>query len=298
MGLIDFPIHIILHGACFSFVRYRTDLAPLTLYSFVHAEKNGSVMMLNLQVVSSSGDTRRKPSSNPVALKLATTEHLSDFSELLSLMRFDDPLRRLSEAGLFRRRRLRAGQSAQSMGAAFDGLYVVRLGALKASITDIDGAEHVLAFPMKGDMLGSDGICHGKYMSDITALTDCDLIRIPAEALFSKERACHDLEHLVCWAISRQIIQEQSANAMTNLPKVNARLAHFLGIQGERFASMGFSAAEFILPMTRRDIASYLNVSMESVSRAFTALRQMGAIGVERRSIKILARQTLFDYGR
>ena len=44
----------------------------------------------------------------------------------------------------------------------------VRLGALKASITDIDGAEHVLAFPMKGDMLGSDGICHGKYMSDIT----------------------------------------------------------------------------------------------------------------------------------
>ena len=254
--------------------------------------------MFNLQAVSSSGDTRRKPSCNPVALKLATTEHLSDFSEVLSLMRFNDPVRHLSEASLFRRRRLRAGQSAQTMGATFDGLYVVRLGALKTTITDFDGAEHVLAFPMKGDMLGSDGICHGKYRSDITALTDCDLIRIPAEALFSQERPCHDLERLICWAISRQIIQEQNAYAMTNLPKINARVAHFLCIQAERFASMGFSASEFILPMTRRDIASYLNVSMESVSRAFTALRQMGVIGVERRAIKILARQTLFDYGR
>ena len=83
--------------------------------------------MFNLQAVSSSGDTRRKPSCNPVALKLATTEHLSDFSEVLSLMRFNDPVRHLSEASLFRRRRLRAGQSAQTMGATFDGLYVVRL---------------------------------------------------------------------------------------------------------------------------------------------------------------------------
>ena len=50
--------------------------------------------------------------------------------------------------------------------------------------------------------------------------------------------------------------------------------------------------------MTRCDIASYLNVSMESVSRAFTALRQMGAIAVQRRAIKILSREMLFDCGR
>ena len=260
--------------------------------------RNGGVMMLNLQAVSSSGDTRWRPSCNRVALKLATTEHLFDFPELLSLMRFDGPVRRLSEAGLFRRRRLWAGQSAQTIGAAFDGLYVVRLGALKTSITDIDGGEHVLAFPMKGDMLGSDGICHGKYMSETTALTDCDLIRIPAEALFSKERSCNDLERLVCWAISRQIIQEQNVYAMTNMPKTNSRVAHFLSIQAERFASMGFSASEFILPMTRCDIGTYLNVSMESVSRAFTALRQAGIIDVQRRAIKILSREMLFDYGR
>ncbi len=252
--------------------------------------------MMNVQVESSSMHARWQPSFSQGALKLERDERWTDFSELLSLLRFDGPVRHLEDASMFRRRRLKAGQSALGMGRPFDGLYVVRLGALKTSMTDVDGGEHVIAFPMKGDLLGSDGIWHGKYMSEVVALTDCDLVRIPDEALFAQQRSCNDLERVAYWAISREMVQEQSAYAMTNLPKTEVRVAHFLCIQAQRFAAMGYSPNQFILPMTRRDIGSYLNVTLESVSRAFSALRREGIIEVERREIRILSYEALRNF--
>jgi len=257
----------------------------------------GNRTMLNVQAESSSSDVRWRSAISQPALKLEKDERWSDFSEVLSLLRFDGPVRHLNDDSLFRRRRLKAGQSALGMGRPFDGLYVVRLGAMKTSMTDIDGGEHVLAFPMKGDLLGSDGICQGKYMSDVVALTDCDLIRIPAEELYAQERSCNDLERVAYWAISREMVQEQSAYAMTNMPRTEARVAHFLGIQSQRFAAMGYSPSQFILPMTRRDIGNYLNVTLESVSRAFSALRRDGIIDVERREIRIFSNEALLNFG-
>jgi len=231
--------------------------------------------------------------ANPAALKLDSDERWSDFAEVLNLLHFDGQVHEVNDGSLFRRRRLKAGQSALSMGEPFDGLYVVRLGSLKTSMTHVDGAEHVLAFPMKGDLLGFDGICKNKYLSEVVALTDCDLIKIPASELFSPGRGCNDIERMAYWAISRAIVQEQTAYAAYHSTKSESRVARFLRIQSERFTAMGYSPNRFTLPMTRRDIGNHLNVTLETVSRAFSALDHLGIIAVERREIKILSLDAL-----
>lgn len=251
-------------------------------------------MMMNVQTASTSA--RWHPSFGQPALKLERDERWSDFSEVLSLLHFDGHVQDVN-ASQFRRRRLKAGQSALSMGQSFHGLYVVRLGALKTSLTDADGVEHVVAFPMKGDLLGSDGICRGSYLSEVVALTDCDLIRIPSETLFSPEHTGLDLERVAYWAISREIFQEQTVGTLTYSPKSEVRVARFLRVQSERFAAQGCSPNQFILPMTRRDIGNYLNVTLETVSRALSSLSRHGIIAVERREIRILSQAALRDYG-
>jgi CRP/FNR family transcriptional regulator len=230
-------------------------------------------------------------------LKLERDERWSDFPELLNLLRFDGRLREMDDGSLFRRRRLQAGQSVVRMGQTFEGLYVVRLGALKTWMTHAEGGEHVIAFPMKGDLLGSDGICQSKYLSEVVALTDCDLIRIPAEKLFAPQRTCDDVERVVCWALSREMVQEQTMGSLTNSPKSEVRVAHFLRVQSQRFDAMGYSPREFALPMTRRDIGNYLNVTLETVSRALSALARQGIVSVDRREIKILSLEALSKFG-
>ncbi len=247
--------------------------------------------MMNLQPV--SGSARWQPTISRPALKLESDERWSTFHEVLDLLRFDGQVREVNDASLFRRRRLKAGQSALSMGQPFDGLYVVRLGALKTSMTHLDGSEHVLAFPMKGDLLGFDGVCRNKYLSEVIALTDCDLIKIPAAELFSPGRSCNDMERMAYWAISREIVQEQTAYALSHSAKSEARVARFLRIQSERFTAMGYSPNRFTLPMTRRDIGNHLNVTLETVSRAFSALDHLGIIAVERREVEILSMDAL-----
>ncbi|MEJ2440151.1 MAG: helix-turn-helix domain-containing protein, partial [Gammaproteobacteria bacterium] len=50
----------------------------------------------------------------------------------------------------------------------------------------------------------------------------------------------------------------------------------------------GFSSTEFNLPMSRNDIANYLGLAVETVSRIMTHLQDDGMIHVERRFVSIL----------
>lgn len=243
--------------------------------------------MMNVQPIASAAGWQ--PCLARPALELESDERWSTFQEVLNLLRFDGHVHEANDSSVFRRRRLKAGQSVLSMGQLFDGLYVVRLGALKTSMTHLDGAEHVLAFPMRGDLLGFDGVCKNKYLSEVVTLTDCDLIKIPATELFSPGRSCNDMERMAYWAISREIVQEQTAYALSHSAKSEARVARFLRIQSERFTAMGYSPNRFTLPMTRRDIGNHLNVTLETVSRAFSALDHLGIIAVERREVEILS---------
>jgi CRP/FNR family transcriptional regulator len=247
--------------------------------------------MMNIQAVSSSD--RWSSSFMKPMTKQKPDNRWSNMQEVMDLLQFDALDDGMNDSYQFPRRRVKAGQTALHMGQPFDGLYVVRVGALKTSITYADGDEHVLAFPMKGDLLGFDGVCKNQYLSDVVALKDCDLIKIPATEFFSPGRGCNEVERMAYWAISREIVQEQTAYSLSHQAKSEARVARFIRIQSERFAAMGYSPNRFTLPMSRRDIGNYLSITMETVSRAFSMLDQLGVISVVRREIEIHSQDAL-----
>ncbi len=252
--------------------------------------------MMHIQAMPTTA--RWQPTAAYAAVKSVVDERWSTLQELQDLLRYDGHLQSGNEAELFQRRRIKAGQSPLVMGQPFDGLYVVRLGTLKSLITNVDGGVHVLGFPMKGSLVGFDGIYQNAYMSEVVALTDCDLIRIPASDLFANGRSSNHLEHMAYWASSREIIQEQDAYSLTRSVKSEARVARFLHTMSHRFEDMGWSPNRFILPMTRRDIGHHLSVTVETVSRAISALVQQGIIEVEFREINILDRDALCHFER
>jgi CRP/FNR family transcriptional regulator len=48
--------------------------------------------------------------------------------------------------------------------------------------------------------------------------------------------------------------------------------------------------------MTRRDIGNHLDVTLETVSRAFSALDHLGIIAVDRREVEILSLDALHEF--
>lgn len=76
-------------------------------------------------------------------------------------------------------------QPAYRLNQPFNYLYMVHSGFLKTVFLDDIGSESVLGFPMKGDLLGIDGIASGHHQSEAIALSDVVLVAIPFKSLSS-----------------------------------------------------------------------------------------------------------------
>jgi CRP/FNR family transcriptional regulator, anaerobic regulatory protein len=223
----------------------------------------------------------------------ARSTHWSTLADVCELLRLGINTKDETLDALFQHRHLKAGQQAYGIGQAFEALYIVNAGYLKTVLFDSEGNERVVSFPMKGDLLGSDGICTDHHSTEVVALTDCDVIVIPFKQLLSLGHACQELEHLVYRVVSRQIVQENINLATLGSLRSDARVARFLAMEADRHAALQYSSQSFRLRMTRREIGSYLGLTLETVSRSMTALDAAGIINVDQRDIKILKPQSL-----
>lgn len=227
---------------------------------------------------------------------LARAGDHSSLQDVMHLLRYEGPAPAASSGTLFRHRRLRAGQSVFAMGQPFNGLYVVRSGSLKSVVTHDDGSDNVIGFHMRGDLLGTDGMCKKQYWCEAVALTDCEVIRLPSECFFTPGRSNDDMEQMLYWAISREIKREQVSYTVSHAARSEVRVARFLLQLSECFEGIGCSARRFTLTMTRRDIGSYLSVTLETVSRALSLLHHLGIIEIANREVTLASPAALRAY--
>nr|WP_256079295.1 helix-turn-helix domain-containing protein [Massilia sp. YIM B04103] len=192
-----------------------------------------------------------------------------------------------AEELLFQHVQFKTGQRIHTIGQSFDTLYIVNSGFLKTVLIDEFGNEQVLSFPMKGDLLGVDGIHSRHYTSEAVALSDCDLILLPFKKLTALSRVHLELENMLYGVMSRELVREQAMIGMLGALSAEARVARFLVSLSERFAQMGYSSKLFNLRMTRHEIGSYLGLTLETVSRTLSAFNEIGMISVDQRTIGI-----------
>jgi CRP/FNR family transcriptional regulator len=222
----------------------------------------------------------------------------TSYAQLLELLRFNMPPQFQREATVFQHLRLRRGQKAFQPGQSFNSLLAVRSGFLKMVCADEWGEEKVQSFPMKGDLIGTDGFHGRKHRSEAIALSDCELVIVPFLQLQELSRGCPELELAIYAFLSRDLCEERTMNVMLAKLGAEARVARFLLATSGRYASLGFSPKSFELRMTRSDIANYLGLSVETVSRTLTALEKLQYISVDNRLITILAPEALGELRR
>jgi CRP/FNR family transcriptional regulator len=211
--------------------------------------------------------------------------NLKDICDLLRISAGSSSL--TDDDFLFQHVQFKAGQRIHTVGQPFDMLYIVNSGFLKTVMIDESGNEQVLSFPMKGDLFGIDGIHNKQYTSEAVALSSCDIILVPFRKFTAMGRTHAELETAIYSVMSRELIREQAMVSMLGSLSAEARVARFLVSLSERFSAMGYSGKEFNLRMTRHEIGSYLGLTLETVSRTFSAFNEIGLITVDQRAIGI-----------
>jgi CRP/FNR family transcriptional regulator len=194
---------------------------------------------------------------------------------------------------MFTNRRVHRGHSLLLSGQGFENLYLVLSGSFKSTLNEEDGTQQIVAFPMRGDMIGLDAGHSARYPVTVTALEEANVAVLPHRELVELALACPVLEEALLGAVSAELMRNYQAMRAMGALGAEARLARFLHDLGQRMAKFGFSARAFRLPMTRADIASYLGLSIETVSRAFTSLAARTLVDVSRRNIRLLDTERL-----
>ncbi|MFZ6755717.1 helix-turn-helix domain-containing protein [Undibacterium sp. Ji50W] len=212
----------------------------------------------------------------------------SNLQEVCELLRIPAPAASADEEQLFQHVRFKAGQRVHTIGQDFETLYIVNSGFLKTVLIDEYGNEQVLSFPMKGDLLGIDGIHNLHHASEAVALSDCDIILLPYKTFSALGRCYAELEQAMFSVMSRELVREQLMIGMLSALSAEAKVARFLTNLGERFSLLGYSGKSFNLRMTRHEIGSYLGLTLETVSRTLSAFNELGLISVDQRQIALL----------
>jgi CRP/FNR family transcriptional regulator len=182
-------------------------------------------------------------------------------------------------------RQVRAGEYLHRAGDNCDAVYVVRAGFFKTVRVESNGTEQVMAFPMRGDAIGLDGVDGGKCQTDAVALDASLVVAITHDGLGRSGRTWPGVERLVHFLYSREIGEQQLMILRLGSLCADARVASFLLHLADKCGRYGYSRTALTLRMTRRDIGSYLGLKLETVSRCFSAFAGAGILDVDHRSL-------------
>lgn len=222
----------------------------------------------------------------------------STMAELLRLMGADDADVRLAAAMPAPMRRLRAGETLFHEGARAESIYFVRSGTFKIFHTAEDGYEQVLGFVGRAELLGFDAVSSEGHPTEAVALEDSSVFVLLVRDLFALAERNPALGRVVHLAVSHALTRQGELADVMAAVAAEVRLARFLLHLSQRMAACGQSPHRFLLRMSRRDIASYLGVAHETVSRSFTALAGWRLVEVDNREVEIVDMDGLRGFAR
>lgn len=191
------------------------------------------------------------------------------------------------------RHKVLAGQHVYRAGQAFRSLFLIHAGFFKTTQLAEDGREQVSGFQMRGDLIGVESIGLTVHAGEAIALEDGEVWELPYPPVLGACGQVPELGAALAVALAAEIRRER--NWMLSVATLDAdqRVAAFLLDVSARHAALGFSSTHFILRMGRVDIASFLALKHETVTRAMTRLCKIGAIAVDKRDVRILDAQKL-----
>ncbi|GAB1407245.1 fumarate/nitrate reduction transcriptional regulator Fnr [Thermomonas brevis] len=197
------------------------------------------------------------------------------------------------EAVMRPRKPLSKGESLFRAGDPLRAVYVASAGAFKTVVVNEAGEEHVLGFHLPGELFGLDAVGSGRHRCEAVALEAANVCDLPFANLADVAAQLPSLQRQLLRVMGQSADRDHDHVEVLSRRQASDRVAVFLHSLSGRYARIGLDPEEFRLPMTRDEIARYLGLVLETVSRGFGKLQDEGLIEVRGRRVRILSPEGL-----
>jgi CRP/FNR family transcriptional regulator len=172
-------------------------------------------------------------------------------------------------------------------------LYAIKSGCVKTYLSSASGEEQILGFHLPGDLVGFDAFHTGQHSCSAQALDDTLVCELSMKNFESLCKTLPSIREEMMHQVGKEIQRDHLAMLTLGQMQTEERLATFLLNLSQRNSARNFSGSEFQLSMPRRDLANYLGMAVETLSRTFSRLQENSIIAVKRRVVVILDHKQL-----
>lgn len=174
-----------------------------------------------------------------------------------------------------------------SQGTECLSLYAVKSGSFRSFILNADGMEQTIGFYLPGEIMGLDALQHGQYNCSTIALETGSVCEVPLSGLNQLCSQIPGLQMQMMRIMGKEITSDHNKIVLLGHRTAIERVATFLLMLSRRYGALGFSNTAFNLSMRRQDIANFLGLTIETVSRQLAELHKQGIITIKQRGVEI-----------
>jgi len=189
---------------------------------------------------------------------------------------------------LLRQQKVMRGETIFRSGEPFHSFFAVKSGSFKTVMLPPQGEEKVIGFHFAGEMVGTDGIADDEYSCTAHAMETSLVCKLRRDQL--QLAGCSELEmqNRVITVLGQEMAFSHKLNASLIRQSSEQRLAAFILGVSSRKSERGMSGSDFRLSMSRSDIASYLGLASETVSRTLMKLQKLQMIKIRNKHVQML----------
>lgn len=172
----------------------------------------------------------------------------------------------------------------------FGAIYAIRSGSIKKSRLLKNGKEQIVGFYFAKDIVGISGVASQRYTTTAETLDTTALCIVPFKLLEEKARNHVATKRKLFELFADCAEADQKLIRILRTKSADSRVAAFIVYMVNHFSKRGLSDNHFRLPMSRKEIANYLGLTMETTSRSLSRLANDGMLQVDNREIRIIDR--------
>lgn len=182
-----------------------------------------------------------------------------------------------------------------SPGLNFQSFFAIRAGIVKVYSINADHSEVIHGFYLPGDIVGMDAVAFDKHQFFAVALDTTSVCAIPYNQLSSLATQIPNLNHQVFTLMSNEIVSGRLLTTLLKQKTAEQRLADFILSMSEKYKSRGYEYTQFRLNILHRDVANYLNLTPETVSRILAKFQKENLMTWKKKEVHIHDERALYS---
>lgn len=180
------------------------------------------------------------------------------------------------------------GRPLYHAGQPVDALFALLSGSVKEFVPRADGTSAVVRLALAGDIVSLASLSGLPSRTTAVAVAPTRYCRVPIQAL---NLATHDVPAIggtLLRLLAAKVHAAHEVMASVLDRDAIARVAGFVLDLSARLERAGLDGRRFQVGFSRSDIASYLGMTIETVSRAFSELRRRRILEVRAKDLSLL----------